>query len=111
LVGNLGAGHRRRPWLHLTFDLSPTPKTNRAVAIAIFFMFNSRAVQNVREQIQYDNSVRDYRQRTMVITMIAMRVVQASIDQIINMVAVGNSLMATARAMWMRLLMSGSAML
>ena len=43
--------------------------------------------------------------------MIAVRVVQASIDQIINMTPVGNSLMATARAMLMLRIMPGSAML
>ena len=43
--------------------------------------------------------------------MIAVRVVQASIDQIINMIPVGNSLMAAARAMPMLGLMSRSAML
>jgi hypothetical protein len=42
--------------------------------------------------------------------MIAMRVVQASIDQIINMIPVGNSFMAAVRAMPMFLIMSGSAM-
>ena len=43
--------------------------------------------------------------------MVAMRMVQASIDQIINMVPVGNRLMAASWAMPMRLIMSGSAML
>ena len=43
--------------------------------------------------------------------MIAMRVVQASIHQIINMVPMGNSLMAAALAVSMGLLMSGSSML
>jgi hypothetical protein len=43
--------------------------------------------------------------------MIAMRVVQASVDKIINMIPVGNSFMAAARAMPMFLIMSGSAML
>jgi hypothetical protein len=43
--------------------------------------------------------------------MIAMRVVQASIDQIINMIPVGNRLMTAARAMPMLVIMSGSAML
>ena len=47
----------------------------------------------------------------MVVAMIPMRVVQASIDQIINMVPMGNRVMAAARAVPMRLIMSGSAML
>jgi hypothetical protein len=55
--------------------------------------------------------MRDHRQRTVVVAMIAMRVVQATIDEIINMIPVGNSLMAAARAVPMLLLMSGSAML
>ena len=59
----------------------------------------------------HDHSVRDHRQRTVVVAMIAVRVVEASIDQIINMVPMGNSLMAAALAMSMGFLMSGSAML
>ena len=55
--------------------------------------------------------MRDHSQRTVVVAMIAMRVVQASIDQIVDMVPMGNGLMAACRAMSMRLLMSGSAML
>jgi hypothetical protein len=43
--------------------------------------------------------------------MIAVRMVQASIDQIINMIPVGNGLMAAARAMPMLGLMSRSSML
>ena len=60
---------------------------------------------------QYGSSVRDHRQWTVVVAMIAMRVVKASIDQIISMVAVGNSLMAAARAMSIRLLVSRGAIL
>jgi hypothetical protein len=72
-------------------------------------LLNSRAAQ-ICASDQYDNSVRDQRQWTVVVAMIAMRVVEASIDQIIDMVPMGNSLMAAARAMSMRL-KSGSAML
>jgi hypothetical protein len=43
--------------------------------------------------------------------MIAVRVVQASIDQIINMITVGNSLMAAVWAMPMLRIMPGSAMI
>lgn len=43
--------------------------------------------------------------------MIAVRVMQASVDQIINMIPMGNSLMTAARTMPMRLVMSGSPML
>jgi hypothetical protein len=46
-----------------------------------------------------------------IIAVIAMGMVQASIDQIINVAPVGNRLMPTARAMSMRLLVSGGAML
>jgi hypothetical protein len=39
--------------------------------------------------------VRDHRQRTMIIAMISMRMMQAPVDQIINVIAVRNSLMTT----------------
>jgi hypothetical protein len=56
-------------------------------------------------------SVRDDIERTVVVAMIAMRMVQAPIDQIIHVVAMGDSLMAAARAMPMRRIMSAGAML
>jgi hypothetical protein len=45
--------------------------------------------------------LRDHRQRTMIIAMISMRMMQASVDQIINVIAVRNSLMTTVWSMLM----------
>ena len=55
--------------------------------------------------------MRDYRQRTVIVAMIAVRMVEASVDQVIKVVAMRNRLMAAARTMAMRLIMSGSTML
>ena len=55
--------------------------------------------------------MRHYGQRTVIVAVIAVRVVEASVNQVINVVAMRNRLMAAARAMAMRLIMSGSTML
>jgi len=46
-----------------------------------------------------------------IVAVIAVRMVEASVDQVIRVVLMRNRLMAAAWAMPMRLLMSGSAML
>jgi len=46
-----------------------------------------------------------------IVAVIAVRVMEATIDQVIKVVPMRNRLMATARAMPMRLIMSGSTML
>jgi hypothetical protein len=46
-----------------------------------------------------------------IVAVIAVRMVEASVDQVIKVVPMRNRLMATAWAMPMRLIMSGSAML
>jgi hypothetical protein len=55
--------------------------------------------------------VRDYRQRTVIVAVIAVRMVEASVDQVIKVVAMRNRLMAAARTMAMRLVMSRSTVL
>ena len=55
--------------------------------------------------------MRDYRQRTVIVAMIAVRMVEASVDQVIKVVAMRNRLMAAAWTVAMRLIMSGSTML
>ena len=60
---------------------------------------------------RYDPSVRDYRQRTVIVAVIAVGMVEASVDQVIKVVPMRNRLMAAARAMPMCLIMSGSTML
>jgi hypothetical protein len=55
--------------------------------------------------------VRDYRQRTVIVAVIAVGMVEAPVYQVINVVSMRNRLMAAAGAMAMRLIMSGSAML
>ena len=75
-----------------------------------------RAIQSPRTEVfrltDYDApSVRDYRQRTVIVAVIAVRMVEASVDQVIKVVSMRNRLMATAWAMPMRLIMSGSAVL
>ena len=42
--------------------------------------------------------MRNHRQRPMIIAMIAMRMMQASVDEVINVVTVRNSLMTAAGA-------------
>jgi hypothetical protein len=56
-------------------------------------------------------SARDYRKRTVIVAMIAMRVVQASVDQVISMVSMRNRFMTATWAMLMRRIVSYSAML
>lgn len=56
-------------------------------------------------------SVGDHRQRTVIIAMIAMRMMQASIDEIVDVVTVRNCLMTAAGAMPMRRFMSARTVL
>jgi hypothetical protein len=56
-------------------------------------------------------SVRDHRQWTVIIAMIAMRMVQVSINQIIDVVPMWNRLMTAARPMPMRRIMSATTVL
>jgi hypothetical protein len=56
-------------------------------------------------------SVRDYRQRTVIVAVITVGMVEASVHQIIKVIPVRNRLMAAARTMPMRLIMSGSTTL
>jgi hypothetical protein len=65
---------------------------------------------NLRER-SADLSVRDHRQRTVIVAVITVRMVEASVHQVIKVVPVRNRLMAAARAMSMCLIMSGSTML
>ena len=58
-----------------------------------------------------DPSVRDDRQRTVIVAVIAVRMMEASVDQVIKVVPVRNHLMAAARTMAMRRIVSGSTML
>lgn len=55
--------------------------------------------------------MRDYRQRTVIVAVIAVRMVEASVDQVIKVVPMRNRLMAAARTMAMRLVMSRSTVL
>ena len=55
--------------------------------------------------------MRDYRQRSVIIAMIAMRMVQMPIDQIIYVVTMRNRRMSAARSMSMRRIVSATAML
>lgn len=55
--------------------------------------------------------MRDYRQRTVIVAVIAVRMMEASVDQVIKVVPMRNRLMAAVRTMAMRLIMSGSTML
>jgi hypothetical protein len=55
-------------------------------------------------------SLRDYCQRTVIVAVIAVGMVEASVDQVVKVVPMRNRLMATARAMSMCLIMSGSTM-
>jgi hypothetical protein len=56
------------------------------------------------------SSLRDNCQRTVIVAVITVGMVEASIDQVINVVPMRNRLMAATRAMAMRLVMSGSTM-
>lgn len=47
----------------------------------------------------------------MIVAVIAVRMVEASVDQVIKVIPMRNRLMAAARTMVMRLIMSGSTML
>ena len=51
-----------------------------------------------------------YRQRTMIVAVIAVRMVQASVDQVIDVVPMRNRLMTTVRTVAMRLIMTRSTM-
>ena len=51
------------------------------------------------------------RQRTVIVAVIAVRMMEASVDQVIKVVPVRNHLMAAARTMAMRRIVSGSTML
>ena len=55
--------------------------------------------------------MRDYRQRTMIIAMIAVGMVQVSIDQIIDVITVRNCRMSAAGSMPMRRIVSATAVL
>lgn len=52
----------------------------------------------------------NYRQRTMIVAVIAVRMVQASVDQVIDVVPMRNRLMTTVWTMAMRLIMTRSTM-
>jgi hypothetical protein len=95
-------------------DQAPCPGCNAGTDITLFQRFRSSRGPGriaIARGEPRRVSVRDDIQRTVVVAMIAMRMVQAPVDQIIHVVAMGDSLMAAARAMPMRRIMSTGAML